>query len=92
MDTEGPLNPASEEKHYIYVLIKHFSKYTSTLPTLKDPQYAVNSLIQILISQLGPPHFTITDRGTKYFKTEIANCCTLFKISLSVEGAYKILE
>ena len=35
MDTECPLNPASEGNHYICVIVDQFSKYIATVPTPK---------------------------------------------------------
>ena len=35
MDTKGPINPASEGHHYIYVIVDHFSNYIATVPAQK---------------------------------------------------------
>ena len=35
VDTKGPLNPASERNHNIYIIVYQFSSYTVTEPTPK---------------------------------------------------------
>ena len=80
MDTEGPLKPAFLTNQYNYVIAEHFSNYILTVPTPKtNPHYAVNSLIHLSISNFGPLKIPITDQGTYYLKSEMANCCTLFR-------------
>ena len=51
MDTKCPLNAASGENHFLYVIVDHFGIYIVTLPTLKF--IAPNSVNSI--SKNGPP-------------------------------------
>ena len=80
IDTKSPLNPASDRNQYTYVNIQLFSSLTVTLPTSKNAHYAINSFIHYWVSKLGPPRDLITDRGTEYLNTEMANRCTRFII------------
>ena len=46
MDSEGPLNSASERNPHFYVIIDQLSNYIVTVPTPEsDTQYSANSII-----------------------------------------------
>ena len=84
MPSKGPINPVSDGNHYLYVLVDQFSNYFVTVPTPKnDAHYEVNALFHHWISKPGLLQYLITDRGTEFFDSEIANCCSLFNFRQS---------
>ena len=84
MDTKGPINPASEGHHYIYVIVDHFSNYIATVPAQKNNAHcAIYALLHHWISKFGPPQYFVTDRGSEYINTEMTNLCVLFNIKHS---------
>ena len=74
--SKGPLNPVSEEDHYICVKIDYFSNYTVNVPLPKyNACYAVIAIIHLCISNYSPPRCLSLNRGTDYFIFELAKCC-----------------
>ena len=62
IDTKGPLNPASEKNHYLYVTFDQFSNYIVTVPTPKNrTHYAVDAIFYDWISEFGPLQYLSTD-------------------------------
>ena len=81
LDTKGPINPASDGNQKIRENVDPFSNYIVTVPGSKDiVQNALYAVFHQRISKFGPPQCLITDRRTEYLESEMANCCTLFKI------------
>ena len=81
MDTKGPINPASEGHHYIYVIVDHFSNYIATVPAPKNnAHYAIYALLHHWTSKFGPLQYLVTDRGSEYLNTDMTNLCVLFNI------------
>ena len=85
MDTKkGPLNPAFDRNHYIYVIVDQFSNYNVTVPISKNNAYHdANSIIHNWMSKYGPLHYLITDKRTERLNSEMAKCSTVFEIGHS---------
>ena len=83
MDTKGPINPPSKQNSYIHVIVDAFSHFVVTVPIKqKNAQNAVNSLLHHWIPKFGPPIYLVTDRGSEYINSELANLCTTMGIRL----------
>ena len=77
MDTKRPVNPPSKQNSYIQVLVDAFSHFVVTVPVKQNnAQNAVNSLLHHWITKFGPPIYLVTDRGSEYINSELANLCT----------------
>ena len=84
MDTKGPINPPSKQNSYIRVIVDAFSHFVVTIPVKRNnAQNAVNSLLHHWITKFGPPVYLVTDRGSEYINSELANLCTTMGISHS---------
>ena len=89
MDTKGPINPPSNQNSYIHVIIDAFSHFVVTVPIKENSaQNAVNSLLHHWITKFGPPVHLVTDRGTEYIISELANLCTTMGIRHSPRTPY----
>ena len=56
MDTNSPLNPASDQVDYKYVFVDHFSKYIPAVPTPNNvTHHTVNLRLHHWISKIGLP-------------------------------------
>ena len=87
MDTKGPVNPPSQHKFYIHVIIDAFSHVVVTVPTKSNnANTAVKTLLHHWITKFGPPVNLLTDRGLQYINNEIF--CTLMGFRHSPRTAY----
>ena len=81
MDTKGPINPPSNNKSYIYVIIDAFSHFVVTVPIKSNnAKTAIKTLVHHWIIKFGPPIYLVTDRGSDYVNKEMAHLCTLMGI------------
>ena len=81
MDTKGPINPLSKQNSHIHVIVDAFSHFVVTIPvTQNNAQNAVNSLLHHWITKFGPPVYLVTDRGSEYINSELANLCATLGI------------
>ena len=69
-------------------LLNVSNSFIVTVPNPKNAQNPVNSLIHHWVLKRGPPRYHSTGTGTKYFNTEMANCCTQFAIRPSPRTSY----
>ena len=89
MDTKGPINPPSKQNSYIHVIVDAFSHFVVTVPVKQNnAQNAVNSLLHHWITKYGPPVYLVTDRGSEYINSELANLCTTMGIRHSPRTPY----
>ena len=89
IDTKGPINPPSNNKSYIHVLIDASSHIVVTVPIKSnDAKTAIKSLLHHWINKLGPPIYLVTDRGSEYVNKEMAHLCTLMGIRHSPRTVY----
>ena len=74
MDTKRPINPPSKQNSYIHVIVDAFSHFVVTIPVRRNnAQNVVNSLLHHWITKFGPPSYLVTDRGSEYINSELAN-------------------
>ena len=67
METRGPINPPSENKSYIHVIVDAFSHFVVSAPIKSNnAKTAVTSLLHHLDIKFGPPMNLVTDRGLEY--------------------------
>ena len=89
MDTKGPINPPSQHKSYIHVIVDAFSHFVVTVPIKSNnAKTAVKTLLHHWITKYGPPIYLVTDRGTEYVNQDMAHLCTLMGIRHSPRTAY----
>ena len=89
MDTKGPINPPSKQNSYIHVIVDAFSDFVVTVPIKQNnAQNAVNSLLHHWITKFGPPVYLVTDHGSEYINSELANLCTTMGIRHSPRTPY----
>ena len=89
MDTKGPINPPSNQNSYIHVIVDAFSRFVVTVSIKQNnAQNAVNSLLHQWITKFGPPVYLVTDRGSEYINSELANLCTKMGIRHSPRTPY----
>ena len=89
MDTKGPINPPSEHKSYIHVIVDAFSHFILTVPIKSNnAKTAVKTLLRYWITKYGPPLYLVTDRGSEYINKDMAHLCTLMGIRHSPRTAY----
>ena len=66
MDTKGHINPPSQQKAYIHVILDAFSHFVVTVPIKSNnDKTAIKLLLQHWIIKLGPPKYFVTDRGSE---------------------------
>ena len=81
MDTKGPINPPSEHKSYIHVIVDAFSHFIVTVPIKSNnAKTAVKTLLHHWITKYGPPIYLVTDRGSEYNNKVMAHLCSLMGI------------
>ena len=81
MDTKGPINQPSKQNSYIHVIVDALSHFVVPIPGKQNnAQNAVNSLLHHWITKFGPPVYLVTDRGSEYINSELANFCTTMRI------------
>ena len=89
MDTKGPINPPSKQNSYIHLIVDAFSHFVVTVPVEQNnAQNAANSLSHHWITKLGSPVYLVTDRGSEYINSELANLCTTMGIRHSPRTPY----
>ena len=89
MDTKGPINPPSNQNSYIHVIVDAFSHFVVTvLVKQNNAQNGVNSLLHPWTTKFGPPVYLVTDRGSEYINSELANLCTTMGIRHSPRTPY----
>ena len=89
MDTKGPINPPSKQNSYIHVIVDSFSHFVVTVPVKQNnAQNAVNSLFHHWITKFGPPIYLVTERGSEYTSSELANLRTTMGIRHSPRTPY----
>ena len=89
MDAKGPINPPSKQNSYFHVIVDAFSHFIVTVPVKQNnAQNAVNSQLHRWITKFGPPVYLITDRGSEYINSELANLCTTMGIRRSPRTPY----
>ena len=86
MDPKGPIKSPSNQNSYIHVIVDAFSHFVVTVPVKQNnAQNAVNALLHHWITKFGPPVYLVTDRGSEYINSELANLCTTMGIRHSSE-------
>ena len=81
MDTKGPINPPSQHKSYIHVIVDALSHFVVTVPIKSNnAKTAVKTLLHHWITKYGPPIYLVTDRGSEYVNKDMAHLCTLMGI------------
>ena len=89
MDRKGPINPPSKQNSYIHVIVDAFSHFVVTIPVKQNnAQNAVISLLHHWITKFGPPISLVTDRGSEYINSELANLCNTMGIRYSPKTPY----
>ena len=89
IDTKGPLNQSSKQNSNIHVIVDAFSHFVVTVPVKQNnAQNAVTSILHHWITKFGPPISLVTDRGSEYFNSELANICTTMGIRHSPRTPY----
>ena len=88
METKGPINPPSQNKSYIHVIIDAFSHFVVTVPIKSNnAKTAIKTFLHHWIIKFGPPIYLVTDRGSEYVNKEMAHLCTLMGIRRSPRTA-----
>ena len=77
MNTKAPINPPSQHKSYIHVIVDAFSHFVVTVPIKSNAKTAVKTLLHRWITKIGPPIYLVTDRGSEYINNAMAHLCTL---------------
>ena len=89
MDTKGPIDPSSQHKSYIHVIVDAFSHFVVTVPIKSNnAKTAVKTLLHHWITKYGPPICLVTDRGSEYVNKDMTHLCTLVGIRQSPRTAY----
>ena len=89
MDTKGPINPPSQHKSYIHVIVDALSHFVVTVPIKSNnAKTAVKTSLHHWITKYGPPIYLVTDRGSEYVNKDMAHLCTLMGIRHSPRTAY----
>ena len=74
MDTKGPINPPSQHKSYIHVIVDAFSHFIVTvLIKSNNAKTAVKTLLHHWITKYGPPIYLVTDRGSEFVNKDMAH-------------------
>ena len=88
MDTKGPINPPSQHKSYIHVIVDAFSHFIVTVRIKSNnAKTAVKTLLHHWITKYGPAIYLVIDRGSEYINKEMAHLCTLMGIRHSPRTA-----
>ena len=71
------------------MIVDAFSPFVVTVPIQQNnAQNAINSLLHHWITKFGPPVYLVTDRGSEYINSELANLCTTMGIRHSPRTPY----
>ena len=89
MDTKGPINPPSQHKSYIHVIVDAFSHFVVT-DSIKsnNAKTAVKPFLHHWITKYGPPIYLVTDRGSEFVNKNMVHLCTLMGIRQSPRTTY----
>ena len=91
MDTKGPINRPSKQNSYIHVIVDAFSHFVGTVPVKQNnAQNAVNSLLHHWITKFLTSLYLVTDRGSEYINSELANIYTTMGIRHSPRTPYAL--
>ena len=89
MDTKGPINPPSQHKSYIIVIVDAFSHFVATVPIKSNnAKTAVKIFLYQWFIKFGPPIYLVTDGPSEYVNNVVAHLCTLMGIRHSSGTAY----
>ena len=89
MDTKGPINPPSQYKSYIHVIVDGLSHFVVTVPIKSNnAKTAVKTLSHHWITKFGPPIYLVTDRASESVNNDMARFCTLMGIRHAPRTAY----
>ena len=89
MDTKGPINPPSQYKSYIHVIVDGLSHFVVTVPIKSNnAKTAVKTLSHHWITKFGPPIYLVTDRASESVNNDMARFCTLMGIRYAPRTAY----
>ena len=89
IDTKGSISPPSKQNSYNHVIVDAFNHFVVTVPVKQNiAQNAVNSLLHHWITKFGPHVYLVTDRGSEYTNSQLANLCTTMGIRLSPRTPY----
>ena len=89
MDTKGPINPPSQNKSYNHVKIDALGHFVVTVPIKSNnAKTAVKSPLHHWIIKFGPSKYLVTDRGSEYINTDMAQHCTLMEVRHSPRTPY----
>ena len=78
---KGPINPPSQNKTYIHVIIDAFSHVIVSVPKKSNNvKTEVKTLLDHWIVKFGTPIYLVIDRGSEYIKSDMAHLCTLMGI------------
>ena len=89
MDTKGPIKALSQNISYIHVIVDTFNHFVNTVPIKSNnAKTAVKLLSHHLIIKFGRPIDLVTDRGSEYIDTDMAQLCTLMAIPHSPRTRY----
>ena len=84
-----PYKSTSNQNTNIHVIVDALSHFVVTVPVKQNnAQNAVNSLLHLWITNFGPPIYLVTDPGSEYINSEIANLCTTMGIRQSPRTPY----
>ena len=95
MDTKGPINPPSQHKSYIHVIIDAFSHFVVTVPIKTNNAETAKKLFYLNGSSNLVHLYTFrgfedpTYRGSEYINNVMAYPCTLMGIRHSPRTAYR---
>ena len=71
---KGPINPPSQNKSYIHVIIDAFSHSVVTVPIKSNnAKTAIKILLHHWIIKFGPPIYLVTDRVSEYVNKEMVH-------------------
>ena len=91
MDTKGPVNPPSQNKSHIHVIVDAFSHFVVTVRIKSNnAKLVVKSLLHHWIIKYGPLIYLVTDRGSEYINTDLTQLCTLMGIRHSPRTPYSL--
>ena len=66
LDTKGPINPPSQNKSYIHVIIDAFRHFVVTVPIKSNnAKTPIRTLLHHWIIKFGPQIHLVTDRGSE---------------------------
>ena len=92
MDTKDHINPTSQNKSFINVNVGAFSHFVVSVPIKSNnAKTAVKTLLSHWIVEFGPPIYLLSDRGSEYIITAMAQRFTLMGVRHSSKTPYSPL-